>query len=186
MLCSIYCMHWIWRNCPTVLKGQFTGRGKYPTMILDAVATHDLWILADGIYPEWQAFVKTVRNPIDRKKSLFARAQESTRKDIERAFGVLQARWAVIRGPAYGWDRDQLSNIMTTCIILHNTIIEDGKELAHDQSFDRLGDLADPSTRSNKVRGNFVQRLHNLKNKSKHQELQNDLIEHQWMRYVTA
>jgi hypothetical protein len=58
-------------------------------------------------------------------------------------------------------------------------IIEDEKELAHDRSFDQLGDLADPSTGSNKVWGSFVQRLHNLKNKSKHQQLQNYLIEHQ-------
>jgi hypothetical protein len=71
------------------------------------------YFLADGIYPEWSAFVKTVRNPIGRKKAYFARAQESARKDIKqafesarkdikRAFGVLQARWSVVRGLAYG------------------------------------------------------------------------------------
>jgi hypothetical protein len=77
--------------------------------------TYDMgYFLADDIYPEWLAFVKTVRNPIDQKKSYFTRAQEATRKDIERAFGVLQSRWDVVRGPAYGWDRDQISNIMTT------------------------------------------------------------------------
>jgi hypothetical protein len=65
-------------------------------------------------------------------------------------------------------------------------IIEDEKELAHDRSFDRLGDPMDPSTGSNKVWGSFVQRLHNLKNKSKHQQLQNYLIEHQWMIYGAA
>jgi hypothetical protein len=154
ILGSIDCMHWAWRNCSAAWKGQFTGHGKYRTMIREAIATHDLWIwhayfgmpggcndiyvlqrslvfspylrhrtpnagfivngnsydmgyfLTDGIYPEWSTFVKTVRNPIDRKKSYFARAQEATRKDIERAFGVLQARWAVVRGHAYGWDRD--------------------------------------------------------------------------------
>jgi hypothetical protein len=41
------------------------------------------YFLADGIYPEWSAFVKTVRNPIGRKKAYFARAQESAHKDIE-------------------------------------------------------------------------------------------------------
>jgi hypothetical protein len=41
------------------------------------------YFLADGIYPEWLAFVKTIRNLVDQKKSLFAAAQESTRKDIE-------------------------------------------------------------------------------------------------------
>jgi hypothetical protein len=137
----------------------------------------------DGIYPEWQDFVKTVRNLIDRKKEFFARAQEAARKDIERAFGVLQARWAVVRGLAYGWDRDEISNIMTTCIILHNMIIEDEREHANDTSFDRLGDQADPTTGSDRVRGSFVQRLHQLKDKAKHQQLQTDLIKHHWNRY---
>ncbi|CAN6270843.1 unnamed protein product [Urochloa humidicola] len=44
MLGSIDCMHWEWRNCPTAWKGQFTGRDKHATMILEAVASHDLWI----------------------------------------------------------------------------------------------------------------------------------------------
>jgi hypothetical protein len=44
MLGAIDCMHWEWRNCPASWKGQFTGRGKHPTMILEAVASHDLWI----------------------------------------------------------------------------------------------------------------------------------------------
>jgi hypothetical protein len=42
MLGSIDCMHWTWPNCPAAWKGQFTGRGKYPTMILEALVTHDL------------------------------------------------------------------------------------------------------------------------------------------------
>ncbi|CAO2141580.1 unnamed protein product [Urochloa humidicola] len=43
----------------------------------------------DGIYPEWPAFVKSVRHPMERKTQYFAALQESARKDIERAFGVL-------------------------------------------------------------------------------------------------
>ena len=51
--------------------------------------------------------------------------QESFRKDIERAFGVLQQRFAVIRYPARQWHLEQLSNIIYACIILHNMIVED-------------------------------------------------------------
>jgi hypothetical protein len=141
------------------------------------------YFLADGIYPEWPAFVKTIRNPVSQKKSFFAAAQASTRKDIDRAFRVLQARCAVVQGPAYGWDRDQISNIMITCIILHNMIVEDERELATDRNFDNIGDLVDPSSSSNRVRNNFVQRLHKLKNKTKHQQLQHDLTEHLWMQH---
>jgi hypothetical protein len=33
------------------------------------------------------------------KKSHFATVQEAARKDVERAFGVLQKRFAIVRGP---------------------------------------------------------------------------------------
>ena len=51
--------------------------------------------------------------------------QESCPKDIGRAFGVLQSRWAVLRGPAYGWDRNDLAEMMIACVIMHNMIVKD-------------------------------------------------------------
>jgi hypothetical protein len=54
------------------------------------------YYLADGIYPDWPVFVKTIRNPYDVRTQHFATIQESARKDIERAFGVLQKRWAIV------------------------------------------------------------------------------------------
>jgi len=37
--------------------------------------------------------------PQGAKAKLFAECQESVRKEVERAFGILQARFAIIRGP---------------------------------------------------------------------------------------
>jgi hypothetical protein len=123
MLGSIDCMHWPWESCPTALHGQFTGHCHDPTIILEAVASHDLWIwhayfgmrgscndinvlhrsplfawlavgeappfnfevsghqynmgyyLADGIYPQWATFVKTISKPRGNKIIHFAQAQ---------------------------------------------------------------------------------------------------------------
>nr|GEU81422.1 protein ALP1-like [Tanacetum cinerariifolium] len=49
MLESIDCMHWEWKNCPVLWQGQY-GRAdkKYPTIMLEVVASQDLWI--------WHAF----------------------------------------------------------------------------------------------------------------------------------
>ena len=43
-----------------------------------------------------------------KKQCEFARVQEAARKDIERAFGVLQSRFAIVRGPARFWDKKNL------------------------------------------------------------------------------
>ncbi|GJW32845.1 zinc finger, CCHC-type containing protein [Tanacetum coccineum] len=48
------------------------------------------YYLADGIYPQWSTFVKAFTIARDQKTMKFKRVQESARKDIERAFGVLQ------------------------------------------------------------------------------------------------
>ena len=58
------------------------------------------YYLANGIYPQWVAFVKTISKPRGNKRSHFATMQEAARKDVVRAFGVLQACWAIVSGVA--------------------------------------------------------------------------------------
>jgi hypothetical protein len=41
---SLDCMHWGWKNCPKALAGQFKGKEKTPTIVLEAVSTHSTWI----------------------------------------------------------------------------------------------------------------------------------------------
>ncbi|XP_028097478.1 uncharacterized protein LOC114297279 [Camellia sinensis] len=171
MLGSIDCMHWKWKNCPTTQKGMYFGHIHEPTIILEAVASQDLWIwhdffgmpgshndinvldrsfvislltqgrappvnysingndytmryyLADGIYPQWATFVKIISFLQGNKQIYFAKAQESTRKDVERAFGVLQARFAIIQGPVRFWKMKIMEDIMMACIIIHNMIV---------------------------------------------------------------
>ena len=48
MLGSIDCMHWVWKNCPTIWHGQYTGHKHALTLILEAVASYNIWI--------WQSF----------------------------------------------------------------------------------------------------------------------------------
>ncbi|XP_020997241.1 uncharacterized protein LOC110280507 [Arachis duranensis] len=70
------------------------------------------YYLVDGIYLEWAAFVKSISKPQKEKHKLFAQYQEGQRKDVKRAFGVLQARFAIICGLARFWKKKKLANIM--------------------------------------------------------------------------
>ena len=50
-----------------------------------------VYYLADGIYSSYPTFVKSIRLLQSEPNKLFAQVQEGYQKDIERAFGVLQA-----------------------------------------------------------------------------------------------
>jgi hypothetical protein len=80
--------------------------------------------LADGIYPSWTTFMKTMCNPADEKCKRFAKEQEAIRKDVERVFGVFPSRWAIVWYPARTWSPERIWNIMTACVIIHNMIVK--------------------------------------------------------------
>lgn len=45
MLGSIDCTHWDWPNCPTAVRAQYCrGDHKAPSVLLEAVASQDLWV----------------------------------------------------------------------------------------------------------------------------------------------
>ena len=103
--------------------------------------------------------------------------QESARKDVERAFGVLQSRFSIIKSPARIWCQKRINNIMQSCIILHNMIVEDetGLEL---EEFLPEGEIRRNSY--NEVFANYVTRLKHLQSSTAHQALKLDLIVHLW------
>ena len=86
------------------------------------------YYLTDGIYPKWSTFIQSITLPQTPQQELFAKVQEATRKDVERAFGVLQARFAIVRNPVKTLDREKIGKIMRACIILHNMIVEDERD----------------------------------------------------------
>ncbi|XP_020191529.1 uncharacterized protein [Aegilops tauschii subsp. strangulata] len=106
MLGSIDCMHWKWKNCPFVWQGQYKGHVKVFARLAEGhflevnfeINGHHYnkgYYLADGIYSQWSTLVKTIP-PQGEKRQRFAQIQENDRKDVERAFGVLQSRWGIV------------------------------------------------------------------------------------------
>ena len=205
----------------------YCGHIREPSIILEAVASYDLWIwhsffglpgsnndinvlershvfsklaqgralavnysvnghyytieyyLADGIYPQWSTFVKTIPRPLGAKRKLFAKAQEAYRKD-----GILQARFAIVRGPTWFFYHETLQDIMKTCIILHNMIIEDERDEAEavDLDYEQIDEIS-CTPMSREPTNEFIEfiEVHQcIRDREVHSQLQMNLVEHLW------
>ncbi|CAH9075034.1 unnamed protein product [Cuscuta epithymum] len=146
------------------------------------------YYLSDGIYPQYATLIQTISQPTSMKERLFAKCQESARKDVERAFGVLQSRWHIVKGPARMWSATDLGKIMKTCIILHNMIIE--SEVAEginpenwrpesDEAVEDVTPEHDFTYLMSKING----RMKEIQDKRVHKDLKRDLINHLWELY---
>ncbi|GKC34022.1 ALP1-like protein [Tanacetum coccineum] len=227
MLGSLDCTDWEWFGCPYAFKGQYVRRdhGSNPFILLEAVASHDLWIwhaffgvagsnndvnvlyqspifndlksgrapeipfvangvnypsgyyLVDGIYPELAPLVKTIPEPADddHKRILYKQKQESARKDVERAFGVLKKKWAILANPARALRKDRIVSMMYTCIILHNMIRKYKNYAISPRWFPEEAHQPDDPLRNEEQ----VQRVMRwIKSSQAHQNLRHDLIKH--------
>ncbi|KAI3762178.1 hypothetical protein L1987_52602 [Smallanthus sonchifolius] len=217
MIGNIDCTHFVWRMCPTRLRGQYMpGDHQYPTIMLEAVASNDLWFwhtfcgppgsnndinvlqqsplftdeqlgtapkcpfhvngreykrgyyLTDGIYPTWSTFVKSFAYPTDPKEKKFKKVQESARKDVERAFGVLKAKWGILGRPARSRKPEKIRNVVYACMLLHNMIIKD------DENAISPVYIRDPPINP-VIDDNVITELHDA---STHFRLRFDLVEH--------
>ena len=88
------------------------------------------YFLADGIYPKHPYLMKTIPEPATQEDKLFAKVQEGARKDVERAFGRLHAKWHILKIAGRSHSLVHLKNIWLTCIILHNITLRDQQTVA--------------------------------------------------------
>lgn len=106
--------------------------------------------------------------------------QESARKDVERAFGAMTEKFAIIKQPARLWNNEDLNMVMRCCIILHNMIIEDQRnEPTHFPHSSFHGNIFE-SPKNNSEFGEFLSRYEKVHDTTLHYQIQNDLIEHLW------
>lgn len=78
------------------------------------------FLLVDGIYPDYSVLVKGFKAPIGTSQNRFNKWQEKARKDIERLFGVLKKKFAILRKACLKQDRDVVKAIMKVIIALQN------------------------------------------------------------------
>ncbi|XP_030964000.1 uncharacterized protein LOC115985179 [Quercus lobata] len=134
----------------------------------------------------WATFVKTIPSPQGHKRKLFAIAQEACRKDVECAFGVIQARFAIVHGLARFFHLETLQKIIKAYIILHNMIVEDewdDNEVV-DLDYEQIDRVDNPSMQVLHEQSDgfmsYIKRNGRIRDREIHFQLQLDLIEHLW------
>ncbi|CAL8998057.1 unnamed protein product [Prunus brigantina] len=177
-------------------------RGEGPTITyqINNTVYQNEYYLADGIYPRWKTFVKSIPHPQSHKEIFFAAYQERYRKDVEMCFGILQVRWAIIRGTARLFDEEVLRSIMMTCIILHNMIVEDEYDYNADEVYEpnpmnmaltRIYEKPmepngepvqhDPLVRDGSFMHRMIECYTEMQSSYIHEHRQVDLMEHLWV-----
>ena len=120
--------------------------------------------------------MKPVQKLLGKKMFDFHNAQVAVRKDVERAFGILQAQFAIVRGPARFWDQKTLGRIMTACVILHNMIIENDRDQDIDHHYAFMERVVNPHRHADRV-SHFLQIHHEIRDADAHRQLKEDLTE---------
>ncbi|GJY48717.1 ALP1-like protein isoform X1 [Tanacetum coccineum] len=110
----------------------FDDKAPVAPYVVNDVVFEKGYYLADGIYPQWATFVKSFMVANDAKHAYFKKRQESARKDVERAFDVLQGRWGIIQQHARQYHVNTIRQIMYSCIIMHNMVLKDHKMAVFD------------------------------------------------------
>uniref|UniRef100_A0A0D3AWC1 DDE Tnp4 domain-containing protein n=1 Tax=Brassica oleracea var. oleracea TaxID=109376 RepID=A0A0D3AWC1_BRAOL len=110
---------------------------------------------------------------------------------VRGAFGVLQARFAIVKNPALSWDKVKIGKIMRACIILHNMIVEDERDgyTLYDVSDFQQGEGNESShvdlTYSTDISTNIANQMGvrtRIRDRQAHQQLKGDLVEHIWRK----
>jgi hypothetical protein len=78
------------------------------------------YYLADRIYPFWTILISGYSSPQTNKQRHFTKEQSMYRKYVECVFGIMQAKYAIMKGPARLWSQEDLKYIVDCVIILHN------------------------------------------------------------------
>jgi hypothetical protein len=116
----------IWEQSPilkSILDGTFATLIDFPFEMGGRHFTQ-LWWLADGIYPSLARFSKTLDEPCNNQLARYATWQEAARKDIERAFGVLQLKFQCVARPVNLHHPVDITNMINACVIMHNMMVE--------------------------------------------------------------
>lgn len=110
-------------------SGEYPNRAEYT---ICGEKRNKPYLLADGIYPRGPLFVHSIANPATEEESMYAACQEGRRKDVERAFGVLQSKFHIIAVPSRLWSSGKMTDVIDACVIIHNMVVCEQRPLSEE------------------------------------------------------
>ncbi|XP_026419468.1 uncharacterized protein LOC113315402 [Papaver somniferum] len=179
MLGSVDYMQWPWKIFLVSWQGTYRGKDQESSLgvappcnyVTNGNQYNMGYFLCDGIYPKLTTIVQAFSQTLDIPDYVrFNKYQMAKRKDVERAFGVLQGKFIIVGSPCKYWHQSDLNIIMKCCLILYNMIIE---HECRDTEWIRVVPvpILEPT-----VNGRVF--MSSLKNLELHLQLRNDIDKH--------
>lgn len=82
------------------------------------------YYLADGIYPDWKIFAKTITLSRIANQRAYCQLQDGVRKDVERTCRNPLKRFHILAIGASSSSYDDLMTIITCCTVFHNMLVD--------------------------------------------------------------
>ena len=113
-----------------VKKGEIGGDIEFELFYFDEVKLEvakqkysGVWLLADNGYNEESCAIPPYKTPLYTDQYVWSEWLESTRKDVERSFGILKGRFLIFTSPIRFHGVAVVDRIWLTCCALHNYLL---------------------------------------------------------------
>jgi hypothetical protein len=101
-----------------------------------------LYLLCDGGYHKWRIMQCPNKHASEEYQLRFSQRLESVRKDAECTFGILKKRWRILKNHMLIQNKNKIDNIVFTCAILHNILLDFDEWNDSDDNYDIAKDIA--------------------------------------------
>lgn len=92
-------------------------------------------------YHKWRIMQCPNKHASDEGAVRFSQRVESVRKDVECTFGILKKRWRILKNHMLIQTKPRIDNIVFTCAIFHNMLIDYDEWNDEDDDYDIGADV---------------------------------------------
>ena len=107
------------------------------------------WLICDNGYHRWEQTLAPCKTTAVPHLAMWSKKLESTRKDVERAFGMTKRRFRILKLPITLRDVRDINFVVLTCFALHNILFDYDAQFA-ESARDEFSAI-DQANRANRI-----------------------------------